>query len=137
MVGPFSFIATVGILVLAIAWHRDWLEQSRRSEVNELYHRLQKIASQVPGVVYQYMLRPDGSSCFPYASDGIRSIYRVSPTEVAADTSPVFAILHPDDSVMVATSIQQSAAAQQPWRCEYPRLLPRRDRALAFRQRQS
>ena len=33
---------------------------------------LRKIASLVPGVVYQYLLRPDGTSCFPYASEAIR-----------------------------------------------------------------
>jgi len=34
----------------------------------ELAHQrdnLKKIASRVPGVVYQYFLRPDGASCFP------------------------------------------------------------------------
>ena len=63
----------------------------------ELLERLQKIASQVPGVVYQYKLRPDGSSCFPYASEGIRDIYRVTPEQVREDASAVFAVLHPDD----------------------------------------
>ncbi|MEI6888203.1 MAG: PAS domain S-box protein [Bacteroidota bacterium] len=48
---------------------------------------LRKIASLVPGVVYQYLLRPDGTSCFPYASEAIREMYRVSPDEVREDAS--------------------------------------------------
>ena len=80
---------------------------------------LQRIASQVPGVVYQYLLRPDGSSCFPFASAAIREIYRVSPEEVREDASKVFANLHPDDHDGIVASIQQSARNMTPWRHEY------------------
>ena len=41
--------------------------------------RLEEIASLVPGVVFQYRQRPDGSSYFPYASEAIKQIYRVTP----------------------------------------------------------
>jgi len=81
--------------------------------------RLQKIASRLPGVVYQFLLRPDGSACFPYASEAIRDIYRVSPEEVRDDASKVFAILHPDDFDGVVTSIQKSAQDLTPWYHEY------------------
>ncbi|MEI7501053.1 MAG: PAS domain S-box protein [Bacteroidota bacterium] len=81
--------------------------------------RLQKIAGMVPGVIYQYQLRPDGSSCFPYASEAIREIYRVSPDEVREDASKVFANLHPDDLDAVAASIQASAKDLTPWQYEY------------------
>jgi len=80
---------------------------------------LRKIASQVPGVVYQYLLRPDGTSCFPYASEAIREIYRVSPEQVREDASAVFANLHPDDLAVVAASIQASAQNLTPWQHEY------------------
>lgn len=86
---------------------------------NEALNRLQKIASRVPGVVYQYQLRPDGSSCFPFASDAIREIYRVSPEEVREDASKVLAIIHPDDSADIGASIQASARDLSPWRQEY------------------
>lgn len=81
--------------------------------------RLQKIASRLPGVVYQFLLRPDGSACFPYASEAIRDIYRVSPEEVRDDASKVFAILHPDDFDGIFTSIQKSAQDLTPWYHEY------------------
>ena len=81
--------------------------------------RLQKIASSLPGVVYQYRLRPDGSSCFPYASEAIQDIYRLSPADVLDDASQVFAILHPDDFVAVADSILASAKENSPWQHEY------------------
>ncbi|MFZ4777495.1 MAG: response regulator, partial [Terrimicrobiaceae bacterium] len=85
----------------------------------EALDRLQKIASRLPGVVYQYRLRPDGSSCFPFASEALREIYQVSPEEVREDASKVFAILHPDDTADVTASIQASARDLSPWKQEY------------------
>ncbi len=87
--------------------------------IRELYHRLNHIASRVPGVIYQYKLRPDDSSCFPYASEAIRDIYRVKPEDVQEDASVVFGILHPDDYDGIVASIQQSAATLQIWKYEY------------------
>jgi PAS domain S-box-containing protein len=85
----------------------------------EALNRLEKIASRVPGMVYQFHLRPDGSSCFPYSSVGIKDIYQLSPGQVREDASSVFALIHPDDYAEVQTSIQQSADNLTPWRHEY------------------
>jgi PAS domain S-box-containing protein len=99
---------------------RDISERKSEEEARrELLQRLQKLASQLPGVVYQYKLRPDGTSCFPYASEGIRDIYRVTPEQVREDASEVFAALHPDDVLAVSDAIQVSARSLTPWRQEY------------------
>ena len=94
------------------------LRQAQRREHRDL-DKLTKIASQVPGVIYQYRLRPDGTSAFPYASEGIREIYAVTPEEVARDASPVFRVLHPDDMPEVVRTIQESAQTLRPWHCQY------------------
>jgi signal transduction histidine kinase/ActR/RegA family two-component response regulator len=86
---------------------------------HEIAERLKKIASRVPGMIYQYRQRPDGSSCFPYASEGIRNIYNVSPEDVREDASPVFATLHPDDVPGVVDSIRRSHETLTEWRHEY------------------
>ncbi len=85
----------------------------------ELASRLQKIASQVPGVVFQFKLRPDGTSCLPYASDRIRELFRVAPEEVREDASKVFSILHPDDYDDIVESIRHSASTLHPWQAEF------------------
>lgn len=91
----------------------------RTAQLQEAWNRLNKIADQVPGMVYQYLLRLDGSSCFPYASEGIYDIYRVRPQEVMEDASPVFAVLHPNDLEGVVASIQNSAQNLTLWNHEY------------------
>ncbi|MFM2007849.1 MAG: hypothetical protein RLZZ09_3504, partial [Pseudomonadota bacterium] len=87
--------------------------------LREINQRLIKLASRVPGVIYQYRQRPDGTSCFPFASEGMRDIYRVAPERVREDASPVFAILHPDDFDRIVDTIQASARDLTTWQVEY------------------
>lgn len=81
--------------------------------------RLERISRNIPGMIYQYRLRSDGSSHFPYASEGIREIYGVTPEQVREDASPVLATIHPDDLARVQHSICYSAQHLTLWHCEY------------------
>ncbi|WP_448571425.1 PAS domain S-box protein [Trichothermofontia sp.] len=81
--------------------------------------RLERISRNIPGMIYQYRLRTDGSSHFPYASEGIREVYGVTPEQVQGDASPVFAIIHPGDLAEVQRSILYSAQHLTLWHCEY------------------
>ncbi|MGA8863124.1 MAG: EAL domain-containing protein [Gallionella sp.] len=89
------------------------------AQKQEALSRLQQIASQVPGIVFQFRLRDDGSSCVPYANETIRDIYRVSPDEVRDDAAPIFAPVHPDDLPTHLASIEASAKNLTPWHHEY------------------
>jgi PAS domain S-box-containing protein len=80
---------------------------------------LTKVADRVPGVIYQFKLRPDGTFCFPYASEAIKQIYRVSPQEVKEDASKVFAVIHPDDFAGVNETILISAQNLTVWKYDY------------------
>lgn len=91
------------------------LEQER----GEALALLQKIANRVPGLVYKYELRPDGSSSFLYASEAIHEIYRVSPQQAREDGSKVLDRLHPQDHDRIIASIAQSARDLSPWTQEY------------------
>lgn len=90
----------------------------------EFMHRLQKLTAHLPGFIYQYRMRPDGSSHFPYASKGIQNVFNLTPQDVVDDAGPVFAILHPDDLVRVSETIRESAETLQPWSDEYRVSLP-------------
>jgi PAS domain S-box-containing protein len=70
------------------------LAQQRADAAHAL---LTNLAQQVPGVIYQFQLFPDGRSCFPFASQGIGAIYGVTPEQVMADATAVFSALHPQD----------------------------------------
>jgi len=81
--------------------------------------RLQKIADRVPGMVYQYRLRPDGTAHLPYASEAIRDIYRISPEAVRETAAALNGVHHPEDHAAIMASILASAETLTPWKQEY------------------
>lgn len=83
--------------------------------LQETINQRDLLAKHVPGVLYQYRLRPDGSSHFPYASDGIMDIYGVTPEQVLHDATSVFKVLHPEDIGRVTETIQESARSLKAW----------------------
>jgi PAS domain S-box-containing protein len=93
----------------------DRIAQGRQ----ELLGRMKKMGSQLPGMVYQYRLRPDGSTHIPYTSEGIRQIYGLSPESVREDAGAARAMMHPDDEPRVREAIANSAAQLTQWRDEY------------------
>lgn len=90
-----------------------------QAQLREALGRLQKIASRVPGVVYQFRLRADGSSCLPFASEALRELYRLDPEEVREDAAKLFAVCHADDRPALINSIEASARDLSPWQHEY------------------
>ncbi len=80
---------------------------------------LTTLSQQIPGMIYQYRILPDGSSYFPYVSDSIREIYEMTPEEAQKDASKVFTLLHRDDYSGVVASIAESARTLRPWSSEY------------------
>lgn len=103
-----------------VGTHLD-ISVRKEAEVIQLawQQRLSKLVAHVPGMVYQYLLRPDGSSCFPYVSPGVTEVYRSNAASLAVSAEPVFALIHSEDIVRVTLSIQQSAERLETWRCDY------------------
>lgn len=106
--------------------YRDITDRKVAEEkLQENYDLLNKLSAQVPGVVYQYRLYPDGHSAFPYSSRGMYDIYEVTTEEVREDASPVFTRLHPDDLDMIVATINESAQNQTNYQSEYRVILPK------------
>lgn len=93
------------------------LKQTEKIQKDSL-DLIEKITSRVPGVVYQFKLRPDGTFCFPYASEGMKQIFDINPVEVIENASIVFAGIHPDDIDDIYASIEESAKNLTPWKQE-------------------
>lgn len=95
-----------------------------RQQAEEGWKMLARLTEQVPGVVYQYRLYPDGRSCFPYSSSGMRQIYEVTSEEVREDATPVFGRLHPDDLKATSEAIFESARNLSIFHWEFRVVLP-------------
>ncbi|SHH23110.1 sensor domain-containing diguanylate cyclase [Massilia sp. CF038] len=94
-------------------------EQLRRSA--EL---LTHLTDEVPGLVYQYCLRPDGHASFPYASAGMRAIFGTNPALAAIDAVHAESAIHPDDIEAYRNSLAQSAHTLGRWHMEFRVQLP-------------
>jgi PAS domain-containing protein len=80
---------------------RDMTQRKRAEEALKqqlaLRERLAKIVANAPGIIYAFRLRPDGSTCIPYASPTIEDFYGVKAENLVDDASPIFNLIHPDD----------------------------------------
>lgn len=99
--------------------HLENLVQQRTAELSEALERIRKITGQVPGLVYQLRMRPDGSFSMPYASSAIAGIFRLAPDEVHEDASRVFERIHPADMLGLVASIHASARSLSQWHYEF------------------
>lgn len=94
---------------------RKQMEAAREQTLN----MLQKITDRVPGMVYQFRVRPDGTASIPFSSAGIRDIYHLNPEDVHDDMSRLYALTHPDDVEELMESTRVSTQNLSPWRHEY------------------
>ncbi|WP_445000488.1 sensor domain-containing diguanylate cyclase [Halomonas mongoliensis] len=86
---------------------------------HRLNQRLEKLSQQLPGFIYQYLLSPDGTGRFLYASRRSLGIYGATPEALAISDADALGVIHPDDMVRVEASIVESADTLNRWHCEY------------------
>ncbi len=96
-------------IAIAIARH-EAEEALQRSNM-----RYQNLAANIPGMIYQFMLQPDGSMTFPYVSPGCREIFGIEPEVVMGNSAFSFSLIHPDDRAIFRQAIALSARTLQPW----------------------
>lgn len=56
-----------------------------------------KTVNNVPSMIYQLVLRPDGTVIYPFVSTGSKAIYGVEPERIMLDASIITKMWHPDD----------------------------------------
>ncbi|QLC72899.1 PAS domain S-box protein [Pseudomonas sp. LPB0260] len=88
--------------------------------------RLQQIAAQLPGMVFQAHLPLQGTLRFPYASEGIADIYGLSPADVLEQTKALYDLIHEDDRARLSAAILDSARNLGQWHQEYRVRHPRK-----------
>ena len=107
------------VTVIDISERKKIEEQLRESD-----ETLNKLSKQVPGTIYQFQQNPDGTSCYPYASDGLLDIYEISPEDVRNDAALAIMKILPDDREMVKKSINQSYHTLSDWELDFRVDLP-------------
>ncbi|MEG4204199.1 PAS domain S-box protein [Microcoleus sp. Pol7_A1] len=80
--------------------------------------RFQKLAANVPGMIYQFQLAADGTMSFPYLSSGCRELWELEPEVLQNSAIPAIEMIHPDDAPSFHESVAISAKTLEPWRWE-------------------
>lgn len=106
-----------------IIWDTLILDVSERMrlevERQQADYRFQTLAANMPGVIYQYVLHPDGSNAMLYVSPGCRELWELEPEDIMRDVEITWQMVHPDDLPAMRDSVWVSAQTLQPWRWEW------------------
>ncbi len=79
---------------------------------------LEKIAANLPGMIFQFLQRLDGSQFVLYASSGCRDLCELEPEVVQGDFQVLYKLIHPQDAKAFEESVRYSASTLTPWQWE-------------------
>lgn len=77
--------------------------------------RLDNTADNLPGVLFQYWLTPDGKDSVRYLSEGSLEVWGVTAEDAMEDFDRVWAHAHKEDVEAIRQSIIESAETQSMW----------------------
>lgn len=69
----------------------------------------------IPGLMYQFLLRKDGSLSFLFLSPNFADFFELDADAMDVDTETLVAMIHPDDRDYFYDSINNSAEALESW----------------------
>lgn len=98
--------------------------QEAEQELTQSERKFQKLAANLPGMIYQCLLRPDNSVSFPYVSPACQEMFELEAEAVQQNSDLLIDLVHPDDRQNYDESVAISAQNMQPWHWEGRLVLP-------------
>jgi diguanylate cyclase (GGDEF)-like protein len=86
--------------------------------------RFSALASAIPGVVYQRIVKPDGDIRYTYISDGARDLFGVSPEQILADPDALFKTFGPEYKAKFRERLVAASKALTLWDVEATLVTP-------------
>lgn len=94
----------------------SFLDETARVECEQ---RLARAARNLPGIIYQCRIYPDGRLELPYASEGFSRTFGVSHEELTREAGGPLARVHPDDLDQLQATIDDSVQNLRPWQATF------------------
>ena len=113
------FLQLVANILAAAIIRRRTEENLRGIEV-----RYNRIAVHTPGMVYQYLLHPDGTTTVPFISENCRKFHGLEPHEIHARPAHLFERIHPADRQALTDALDEAKRTLTPLHWRGRHLLP-------------
>jgi PAS domain S-box-containing protein len=89
--------------------HLEETVRIRTAELQQVERRLREVTDKLPGAVYQFVRKLDGSFAFEFCSEGMETMVGVRAEEAVRDVNTVWAAIHPDDLAELVVKANHSA----------------------------
>ncbi len=89
--------------------HLEETVRIRTAELQQAEHRLREVTDRIPGAVYQFVRKVDGSFAFEFCSEGMETMVGVRSEDAVRDVNTVWAVIHPDDLAELVVKANRSA----------------------------
>ena len=89
--------------------------QETKTALRTSENRFQRLAANLPGMLYQFRLDGDGTVSFSYVSPFAQELYEIDPESIQQDVNLVLNLTHPEDVEYFNQSVTQSAQTLQCW----------------------
>ncbi|HET8861077.1 PAS domain-containing protein [Marivirga sp.] len=137
--GPFDFEA----IIITLKGNERWVRaignaELRNGECIRIYGsfqdindkknaeiRLQKISNNIPGVIFQYHLKPDGTDFMKFISEGSKEVWGFDSKDVLENNQLVWNRIEAGGEIdKVQKSIMESAENLTRWRAKWRYIMP-------------
>jgi diguanylate cyclase (GGDEF)-like protein/PAS domain S-box-containing protein len=109
-----------GNVVYAVQTFQNVITRKQaESALRQSEARIRRLAENVPGMIFRYVRRRDGSDAFTYASPHCRDIFEIEPEQLMANTGVVWSMMIPEDAAMMQASARAAIDSMQPWSMAY------------------
>jgi len=115
-------LAQVIAAQLEVAIQQAQLYQQVEAEKQKLMkseRRFRGLAANLPGVLIQYILYPDGSDGFLYVSPGCCHLWEITEEEILSNLEVLWDMVHLEDKSAIKESVIVSARELKPWSHEW------------------
>lgn len=118
LIGILCFVIDITENIIA---HDEMHQAKQQAEhsLRESEERLESLAKHMPGLIYQFVLKEDGSTSLPYVSESCRILLEFEPEELKKMASKLIeTTIHEDDQPTILQAIQDSARTMDVFKFE-------------------
>ena len=95
------------------------------NDIKEIQNRLQSFAENLPGVIYQYTIYPDGTDAIDHISGAVEQLWGYTVDQINGDTNLLWQqIIKGGDIEQVKSSIQKAIQTKSRWTCRFRIIKP-------------